>query len=1371
MTFKRAPLSVSHQELAAEWHPTRNGDLTPADVTPGSGRKVWWRCPRDPTHEWVAAVYSRKAGSGCPFCGHILPTPSTSLAALHPDLAAQWHPTRNETLTPDKVLPRSNKPVWWKCPDGPDHEWQAACSTRASGGGCPFCAGRRVSVTNSLAALFPDLAAEWHPTKNGDLTPDQVVARSNKKVWWRCGKHPAHEWQAPPSARTGRGTGCPCCVGRKASAANSLAALFPGIAAQWHPTKNGDLTPDTVTAGYHKKVWWKCPKEPDHEWQASVSQRTRSGSGCPCCAGKRASVTNSLLALFPSIAAEWHPDRNGGLTPNQVPAGSHKRYWWRCPETPDHEWQATVHDRTAVGRGTGCPYCAGKRASANNSLAALFPQVAAQWHPTRNGDLTPDRVVAGSQTLYWWKCPEAPDHEWQTSPSNRTRNASGCPCCARQKASVTNSLAASFPEVAAQWHPTKNGDLMPDQVVAGSERRVWWLCPVNRAHEWQASPGSRTQAGRPTGCPVCNKGWTLELIRSFVASLHHHLHSFTPAELYLLFQQHGLLSTYGKGKAFVNALATGRFPPEEVGKFLRSEPSLVDAFVQDPTQTLESLPAVSQPQGCADGPADPVVALVQEEPVGAEGALPLVEAREVLASLALPAVTSADEEAVEFLVASALAKLWRYAYRDEAAAAAQAEACQGEGYADRLRTQFLAEYRHARDLPVPAGYDFRVGGVPTPPNLMQRHFASRVQERRRVGNWSGTGAGKTLAAVLATRVCASRLTVVCCPNSVVDGWQRAIQEVFPDSSVAAKTFCPDWEGGAPGRAAGSHPPRYLVLNYEAFQQPDSAGRVRALVEQHPIDFVIVDEIHYAKQRVAEDMSRRRQLVAALAALAAERNPALRVVGMSATPVINNLQEGKSLVELVSGLAHDELDTRATVPNCMRLHQRLVTLGIRWMPEYALGYEEVEVEVDCGGLLPEIRALGARGSPLALEQVLTRARLPAIRRHVEPKTLIYTHYVQGIDRTLRDALAQDGWRVGFYTGEDKSGLDGFLAGDLDVLIGSSAIGTGVDGLQQVCGRLIVNVLPWTAAEFEQLKGRLYRQGQRRDKVTLVLPLTYADVGGTRWSWCQSKMQRLRFKKSVADAAVDGVVPEGHLRTPAQAYQDVMGWLDRLDAGRVEAVSRPRIMIPLPGDDPQAAERRRRYGVFSALNRRWNQATSGDTHRRLEADPEEWQQYHSLYREAREDWAVVPYEEMIRWCQKRSGYVIGDFGCGEAKLAEAVGDRHTVYSFDHVAVNEDVVACDMAHVPLDDEALDVAVFSLSLMGANFADYLREAYRTLKLDGQLHVLEATERFGDRDAFVKGLEGLGFAVVSVEDKWKFTHIRALKTERSPRGDLELRF
>jgi superfamily II DNA or RNA helicase len=867
-----------------------------------------------------------------------------------------------------------------------------------------------------------------------------------------------------------------------------------------------------------------------------------------------------------------------------------------------------------------------------------------------------------------------------------------------------------------------------------------------------------------------------------VESLKDQLHIFTPAELYVLFQQSGLFGSNGKGSGFAKALATGRFPEGELDKFVNGQPSLVDDFVQDPTQRLEGVAAREKRTATDENLADRADELVDQVQGEEEQKLPLVQTKDVLGSLSLHVVSSAHEEAVEFLLASAVAKIWKHAYQDESRAVAQAEAFHGEGYAVRVKNRFLKEYRQAKELAIPDGYRFTVNGKRTPPNLMQRHFAVCVQERKRVGNWSGTGAGKALAAILAARVVGSELTVVCCPNSVVEGWRQAILDVFPDSVVTTKTFDPDWADlsaqPSPQKEEGARNPHsYLILNYEAFQQPDSAESVRALVGRVRIDFVIVDEIHFTKQRVVENMSLRKQLVTALATLAAERNSELYVLGMSATPVINNLQEGKSMVELISGLAHDELDTRTTVANCMKLYQRLLVLGIRWMPDYKklLGYEckEERVEVDCSAFLDEIRAFGENGTPLALEQVLTRARLPVIRRHIKKKTLIYTHYIAGIDRLLRDALIEDGWKVDFYTGDDKSGKDAFINGDLEVLIASAAIGTGVDGLQRVCNRLIINVLPWTRAEYDQLLGRIYRQNQHSKKeVTVIIPLTYAMVNGERWSWCESKMQRLAFKKSIADAAVDGVVPEGHLRTAAQAYQDVMAWLKRMEAAEFQVVTRARIVVPLPETDSTDLIRRgRRYGDFSKMNRTWNQARSEATHARLQANAEEWAQYHTLYREARKDWAVVPYEEMIRWCQQRNGYVIGDFGCGEANLAEAMSDRHTVHSFDHVGANENVTACDMRHVPLDDETLDVAIFSLSLMGANFSDYLREAHRTLKLDGQLHIIEATERFSDRKGFARGLERLGFAIVSIEDKWKFTHIRALKSDRQPRDGREIRF
>ena len=107
----------------------------------------------------------------------------SNLTITHPQLAAEWHPTKNGDLTPENVTYGSNKKVWWLCPKG--HDYQAKIGNRAMlGRGCPYCAGKRVIVgINDLATTHPQLAAEWHPAKNGDLTPRNVTYGSGKKVW------------------------------------------------------------------------------------------------------------------------------------------------------------------------------------------------------------------------------------------------------------------------------------------------------------------------------------------------------------------------------------------------------------------------------------------------------------------------------------------------------------------------------------------------------------------------------------------------------------------------------------------------------------------------------------------------------------------------------------------------------------------------------------------------------------------------------------------------------------------------------------------------------------------------------------------------------------------------------------------------------------------------------------------------------------------------------------------------------------------------------------------------------------------------------------------------------------------------------------
>jgi hypothetical protein len=464
------------------------------------------------------------------------------------------------------------------------------------------------------------------------------------------------------------------------------------------------------------------------------------------------------------------------------------------------------------------------------------------------------------------------------------------------------------------------------------------------------------------------------------------------------------------------------------------------------------------------------------------------------------------------------------------------------------------------------------------------------------------------------------------------------------------------------------------------------------------------------------------------------------------------------VELVTGLERSDLGERATLNNCMRLHQAFVTLGIRSRVKPKITINRITIPVDCTDLVEEIRANGT--SVLKMEQILTRARIPIILQEIKPKTIIYTHYVEGIVDQLQTAIEAKGWTVGFHLGGDKSGRDSFINGSADVLIASSAMAVGVDGFQRVCDRLILNIPPWTSAELEQLEGRLNRQGQTHEQLSIIAPVTYGIDNGERWSWDEGRLARLQNKQTIADAAVDGVMPEGQLRTEAQAFRDLRKWLQRLDTGEQKAVIRPKIRVPLPDIDPDDLQRRRvQYGDFSRMNARWNASYSHTNYQRLQDNPEEWMQYHTLYQEARKTWPTIPYQEAIQWLQKRSNLVVGDFGCGEAIIAQTLSSKHTIHSFDFIAINDSVVECDIARVPLEDSCLDVAMFNLSLMGLNASDYIREAARTLKLDGQLWIYEASSRIKDILVVIRDLESVGFRIIENQEVWKFRFIQAIKS------------
>ncbi|MFE2864863.1 zinc-ribbon domain-containing protein [Embleya sp. NPDC059259] len=125
--------------------------------------------------------------------------------------------------------------------------------------------------------------------------------------------------------------------------------------------------------------------------------------------------SRSLAAQFPLIAKQWHPHLNGELSPQQVTAGSGKEVWWLCTE--GHTWRAKIDQR--VGKGTGCGFCSGRYATETTSLAARRPDLAAQWHSTLNGTLLPSDVTPHTRRVVWWLCTEG--HAAEDSVANRSK--------------------------------------------------------------------------------------------------------------------------------------------------------------------------------------------------------------------------------------------------------------------------------------------------------------------------------------------------------------------------------------------------------------------------------------------------------------------------------------------------------------------------------------------------------------------------------------------------------------------------------------------------------------------------------------------------------------------------------------------------------------------------------------------------------------------------------------------------------------------------------------------------------------------------------------------------------------------------------------
>ena len=724
---------------------------------------------------------------------------------------------------------------------------------------------------------------------------------------------------------------------------------------------------------------------------------------------------------------------------------------------------------------------------------------------------------------------------------------------------------------------------------------------------------------------------------------------------------------------------------------------------------------------------------------------------------------SLDDENIDFLLKNKLKEFWNNILNEKEVNIDKLKNEHGGKNFEIIKKEFLTEYYEMKNLKIPKDYIFKYK-----PNDMQLLVSYRLLKEKIYGNWSGVGSGKTLSAILAGRIAKLKNTLIICNNSIVDGWVKSINEYFTNNNIYVKKYLDNVPANSYNilndkyniTLPKDNENNYLILNYETFQQEDGEYIASQLFENNIFDYIILDEIQNVKQRDEDKESIRRNVINKLIIKARELNKNLYLLGMSATPVINNLEEPKKLIELLSGQSHDDLDTKGSIINGIEMYKALTITGLRYKPKYDISVNIEKIDIDGSHLVEDIKNV-PKGGVLDLEKCLLKPKLDAIKQYIKPGTLIYTYYVTGIIDDIGKYVKDLGFSVGFYTGDDKAGLERFKRREVDVLIGSAPVGTGVDGIQKVCDTLIPLCVPWTSSEFDQLIGRIKRQGSLFDKVNVYIPQVIINTDNGQWSWDKKRFNIVKYKATLADLAIDGRVPKSLLPPKGKmiedAKQELKDWLDRINKNNIITFEREELKIPL---NPEFVEKlKRKLGDFSEMNRRWSVSHSSTTKDRIEKEPEEWYLYHTLYSEQRKTWSEIPYIEISKKIKNRLDWVVGDFGCGENLLSNELPDNK-IYGFDYVAINNKVISCDMCNVPLKDNTLDVAVFSLSLMGSNYEDYLKEAYRTLKPFGNIFICEPSSKWKGKEHELKQiLEKIGFKCFdSVKNTDRFIYIDGIK-------------
>lgn len=341
-----------------------------------------------------------------------------SLSEAYPDIAKQWHPQKNFPHTPEQYTPGSSHKACWQCEKG--HEWVTTIRERTRGSQCPFCSNHKVLVGyNDLTTTHPNVAKEWHSTKNGTLQPIEFLAGSDQKVWWQC-PICGHEWEARIYLRTknrGHGTGCPHCSNQ--TSFNEQACFYyiqqmcpDAVNRQKVDGKEADVLIPSIHTAFEYDGWLHNETRINADIQKARHMQQRGlcfirirEPACPVLPQNIGEVF-----ILPSAALS---DLEGAIR-------------WVLQKLQQINPQLTIPN-VDLTRDEPIICSLLTHHKHEHSLAYLHPELCVGWDYEKNGNLTPEMVLPHSRRQVFWKCKNG--HSYSASPRSRMRSHGACPRC------------------------------------------------------------------------------------------------------------------------------------------------------------------------------------------------------------------------------------------------------------------------------------------------------------------------------------------------------------------------------------------------------------------------------------------------------------------------------------------------------------------------------------------------------------------------------------------------------------------------------------------------------------------------------------------------------------------------------------------------------------------------------------------------------------------------------------------------------------------------------------------------------------------------------------------------------------------------------